>query len=1569
MIKHLKLPSLGQVATFFITLFLLFFFYFANYDWTNKILNAVTPITGYLSSNTTSGVTTSATAVTSLISGGFVQGVNALFDTNANSYIAWAWKEDTASGFEHIAYTGTGANRTIAHSLGETPAFMMVKRTDLVGGDWKIYHHALPTPATQHLSLQVGGATTDTTVWNSTLPNSTTFSLGTHADVNANGGSYIAYIWAEKSGFSKFGVYTGNGSADGPFVYTGFKPRYWLHQKGTGEDWRVVDTARFPINPITFHLRPNTTIAEHASGCCDMDILSNGFKMRTSNSVANGSGIANYYAAFAETPFKESGTAYNTTIASSTRFNGTNADLRRTPTVASTNHQQWTYSGWIKRSTISTVNETLLMFNVNGSGNNASYINSSGDAIQVFNYVGGSFTTLWSSNALFRDPSAWYHIVVQLDQTQPIVTDRLKIYVDGKLLTSFSSQTGPDTSDWWWGTVSAGYHFAIGYDTTNATSRFSGYMADVNFLDGISLDATSFGEFDTNGIWKPKAYAGAYGTNGFHLDFSDPANPGNDGNGGKTISSLAFQPDLVWIKATSSALNHAIFDSVQGVGKYLSSNLTAAATTLATTLKSFTSTGFTLGSAAITNTLNAGYVAWNWKESTTSGLDIVSYTGNGANRTIAHNLGVTPSFMLIKRTNTVAAWTVWHKDLTTPTTQYMVLNSTAGPATAATMWNSTTPTSVSFSLGTNATVNSNGASYIAYIFAEKNGFSKMGSYTGNGSADGTLIYTGFKPKYVMIKKSSSVGDWAVIDNERQTYDDASGHPVFRINTNGVEQDVDTMILQADLLSNGFKLRSDNSESNQSGDMYIYVAFAEYPFKEAGTPYNLTVASSTRFNGSTQTVSRTLASRDMTKWATSFWFKKSRNGTNEAMFGAGGSANNVDLDFYNDTLRLYNTALSLELQTTQVFRDPSVWQHLVLIYDSAQATASDRVKIYINGVQITSFTTATYPTLNMTTRVNGAFSHSFGSGRDNTGAFFLPFSGYMSDIYFIDGVTVTPSSFGEFDTNGIWKPKTYSGAYGTNGVYLNFTNAASPGADASGNGNNFTNIALATTDNVIDTPTSNYPTFNPLWNPSYTLSNGNLSSSVAGNVGTLPTTMILNSYTTTGVYWEADWDPNAYGASSGIGVVRYGEGNTSFVDDAVVIYNDASSMFDYKWGSFTSYSATNPLPNYFARFCFAYKNGSLWIGTVQTGSCLWIKGGDPASDTLPNFTDLDDYDIAPGVTTGTGLTSTATFYFTSDRWQAPPPSGFVPLSTLTMGASAVTKSNDYFDVVTYTGTGSGNGFTNNNIATTDNMLDSPTNNFATLNPIQKPSGETASNGNLNFNMAASGVVGFITSTIAVSSGKWYWENVIGTTPSTYVGVCPPETNNSGNFDCTWLSSGGYGYRGNTGFKYTNGTSAAYGATYTSGDVIGVALDMDAGTITFYKNNVSQGVAFTGITGLLSPHTGHDGYTLGTHTVNFGQGGQAGLTYDPASGGYFKYTPPAGFKALSTSNLPASDITKPNDYFDAQTYTGTGAAATRSLFNFEPALLWLKDRTSANNHGIFSTFTTGVVSASLQMFFEI
>ena len=299
----------------------------------------------------------------------------------------------------------------------------------------------------------------------------------------------------------------------------------------------------------------------------------------------------------------------------------------------------------------------------------------------------------------------------------------------------------------------------------------------------------------------------------------------------QSITGVGFQPDLVWIKGRNNGNYHRLFDVVRGVPNYIGTNANDAEASDATQFTSFDSDGFTLSTGGATNGSGYTFASWNFlangtgvsntdgsitstvSASTTSGFSIVSYTGNStAGATVGHGLSSVPKVVLVKNRSGAYSWYMQHASL--GATQEMLLDTTRATDTSS-QWNNTAPTSTVFTLGNAIATNVVSNNYVAYCFAEKKGFSKFGSYTGNGSTDGTFVYTGFKPAMVIQKMSSSAGySWHIFDNKRDTY-----NPIDK-RLFPDTADVESTGTNIDFVSNGFKFRSTATGYNGSGNTLI-----------------------------------------------------------------------------------------------------------------------------------------------------------------------------------------------------------------------------------------------------------------------------------------------------------------------------------------------------------------------------------------------------------------------------------------------------------------------------------------------------------------------------------------------------------------------------------------------------------------------------------------------------------------------------------------------------------------------------------------------------------------------------
>jgi hypothetical protein len=315
------------------------------------------------------------------------------------------------------------------------------------------------------------------------------------------------------------------------------------------------------------------------------------------------------------------------------------------------------------------------------------------------------------------------------------------------------------------------------------------------------------------------------------------------------ITTVGFLPDFTWIKNRDTTDFHQLFDSLRGPTELLMSDSGTLEATDDDTLTAFLSNGFTTGDDLETNTDGEAYVAWNWKAggnaaavgsntdgsiNTTdtsvnvdAGFSITTYTGNGtAGATIGHGLSKVPEMFIVRQRDQASSWWTFHKDLdaTAPEDKSIRLNLDSSLSDDTTIWNDTAPTSTLISLGSYADVNRDAGLFLCYAFHSVDGYCKVGSYIGNGNADGTFVNTGFRPRFILNKALYGSTSWVMVDTARSTYNLTAN--VLLADNRGAEQ----AYTYYDIVSNGFKARNTSSWVNGNGVTNIYIAFAEQPFK-------------------------------------------------------------------------------------------------------------------------------------------------------------------------------------------------------------------------------------------------------------------------------------------------------------------------------------------------------------------------------------------------------------------------------------------------------------------------------------------------------------------------------------------------------------------------------------------------------------------------------------------------------------------------------------------------------------------------------------------------------------------
>ena len=602
--------------------------------------------------------------------------------------------------------------------------------------------------------------------------------------------------------------------------------------------------------------------------------------MKESNTVKQSPlvGLAAYGGGSGSVIFGRKGVdGYN--IDRSLRFNSADsAYLSRTPSSAG-NRRTWTWAGWIKKCGQGSYQK---FFFGGSTSDEHGFRFENTDQLSVYRYS-GSFTFQVKTTRVFRDPSAFFHLVVAYDSTQATASNRVKIYINGVQETDFATSNYPSQNSEYG--INNTVEQSIGRLSGAPSSEyFNGYLADVHFIDGQALAPTNFGVTDSNNIWDPKEYSGTFGTNGFHLDFVDPADLGDDnsgngndwtpnnlvGNAGlatadqgfgvvtysgtnsaQNITGLNFQPDFIWFKARSYGGSHALVDSVRGISKQIQSNTANTESTNSSGAgpQSFNSNGFSLGTeSSATGSTNGSqtYVAWCWRAggaassntvgtettqvsaNTTYGFSIITYTGTSSADTFGHGLGAVPKMIFFKSRNGAYNWNVYHDDGTNKR-MFEGLNTTAAGGTTINAF-SANPSSTVLSLaGGGYSINSSGKTMVAYCWSEISGFSKFGSYTGSGSS-GNKVTTGFKPAWVMVKRNTNISGshmgWSIVDNARGSEKKLQAQSSAQENDGPINaaSPNDDVTFQDD----GFTLASGGSATNGNNETYIFAAYASKP---------------------------------------------------------------------------------------------------------------------------------------------------------------------------------------------------------------------------------------------------------------------------------------------------------------------------------------------------------------------------------------------------------------------------------------------------------------------------------------------------------------------------------------------------------------------------------------------------------------------------------------------------------------------------------------------------------------------------------------------------------------------
>jgi hypothetical protein len=794
--------------------------------------------------------------------------------SNTDGSITSTVKANTTKGFSIVGWTSPGGgSNTIGHGLSSPPEMIITKtRTASIAYGWNTYHVGThPTsPQSYYVALNSNAArASSSTAWDNTAPTSSVFSVNTTATVGASGDAMIAYCFHSVSGYSSFGSYSGTGSA-GNAVTLGFEPAFVMVKRiDSTSDWAILDNTRDVDTAKDSRLRPNSSAVE--STVDGLRFSSTGFSF--ADGSYNNSGSTWIYMAFADTR--------DATFFGDTSGNGNNWTpnaLNNTDVVldAPVSGGNFATANPIDPATDATLSEGNLKCVCPNTGSRAAFGNFAvssgkwyfeGKIISTVSSRGVIGVASVNDYATYADGGwVWYYGLngqiyyggsgSAYGSSFNTAVIGVALNMDDREVTFYLNGVSQGVKNLNNSTDAFIPLLAHGQSSNSTTSMFN-FGQDSSFA-GLE---TPQGNTDDNGVgdfyYAPPSGFLALATSNLPATtittpdeyFNTVLWAGNNTTG-HAITGVNFQSDWTWIKLRNGASGHRLVDSVRGVTKYLDSTGTSAETTNTDRVTSFDSDGFTLGNSATVNG-SFNYVGWNWlaggtavsntsgtitsqvSANTDAGFSVVTYTGNGTtDQTIGHGLGATPDMIIVKKRSTTGNWLIWHRSVTSGNGKYMFLdltNALSGPSVVR-AWDSTNTTTQSstttFDVGANSTVNGSGSDYVAYLFSEVEGYSKIGSYTGNGSTDGTFVHCGFRPAWIMVKRTDSTSNWLILDNKREGYNpDQDG---LDANGSGAEGTAE----QSDFLSNGFKVRNNSSGSNASGGTFIFLAFAEAPFSKS-----------------------------------------------------------------------------------------------------------------------------------------------------------------------------------------------------------------------------------------------------------------------------------------------------------------------------------------------------------------------------------------------------------------------------------------------------------------------------------------------------------------------------------------------------------------------------------------------------------------------------------------------------------------------------------------------------------------------------------------------------------------
>ena len=901
------------------------------------------------------------------------------------------------------------------------------------------------------------------------------------------------------------------------------------------------------------------------------------------------------------------------------------ASFSRTPASAGS-QTTWTWSAWIKRGLFGAA-RPFLECGTSGAVGLLSFTSSDQLSVTLNSSVAATLVT----SSVYRDPSAWYHVIIVTDTTQAKSSNRCSIFVNGVQVTAFASTNYPTQNS------STQFNRAaqttIGYSYA-AVSYFDGYLTEVNFVDGQALTPSSFGGYNAGtNVWEVRKYSGTYGTNGFYLPFTNPASIGADGSGngnnwtpnGIQISNSALTTyDSMLDVPTNTGSNNANFATLnpiagQGNGTYSEGTLAYLNGVSVTWKSGVASMGVTSGKYYFEYTIAAVSNSSNFY------LGVAGSTYNG----FASYLGRTSDSWAFQWNGASSVKT--NNDVSTTV-------STAGSISVNDV------IQVAIDLGTGS------------IWWGRNNTWVQGDPSAGTGASFTNLTGTILPAFAVYSNS---GDKIAANFGQRPFAFTPPSGFKSLNTYNLPEPT---IPRGDKYFEQF-LYTGNGGGQQIGEI-----------QKPASLFNLD--RSLRFrSANTAFLSRTPASAGNRQIFTySEWVKRGTFGAKNVLFAA--NTGNESIRFNSSEQLEILIGNAVVLTTTQVFRDPSIWYHIVVAIDTTQATTSNRIKIYVNGIQVTTFSVSTYVTQNTTTGFNATVLHWIGN-ENNSGYY----DGFKSDIYFINGQQLAATDFGAFDGNNYWTPKAYTGTYGTNGFHLEFEDfsnntATTIGKDTSGQGNNWTPNGIvvspstsASNDSMVDVPTltsaevANFTTLNPLvkGTPSAgvgTISQGNLNWACSNNSAVTVGTIEIPK--TGKWYWEVVVPTQTYNFCM-VGVFKDPQLATltgavgTFATGYAVYSNNGQKYNNSVSSAYMAITAQNTVMT----IAFDADTGSLYVGAGGS----WANGAGLTNQTWANavaaYTGLTTGGYYPAISMDTG---NGNINFGQRPFTHTPPTGYKSLNS-------------------------------------------------------------------------------------------------------------------------------------------------------------------------------------------------------------------------------------------------------------------------------------------------------------------